>query len=97
MPTRTVVSDDETGVTYEVRDDDGKLLHHGFTPTLPPDAQIRQSLAAKATAALAANNAYLSLGATATPAQRDTHIRVMVRELNALIRLTLNLLDTDDA
>jgi hypothetical protein len=97
VPTKVVIADTAAGQEFEMRDDDGKVLHVGFTPKLSPEAEVRLSLAQKAAAALAANNGYLALGTTATPAQRDAHIRLMVRELNALIRLVLGQLDDDDA
>jgi hypothetical protein len=96
MPNKVVLSDDETGQAFEMRDDDGKVLHRGWTAKLGPEETVRVALVNKAGAALAANNAYLALG-TATPAQRDAYLRVMARELNALIRLVLGQLDDDDA
>lgn len=53
----------------------------------------RETLTAKAEAALAANATFLALGSP-TNAQTLAQVRLLTRENNALIRLALNLLDS---
>jgi hypothetical protein len=81
---------------YQLRDDDGTVIGNEYRHK-NPEIAIAESLRAKARNALAANNAYIAAGGGTTPAQRDTQIRTLTRECNALIRLLLQLLDTDDA
>jgi hypothetical protein len=80
---------------YEVRDKDGVLLS---AVDVAPSAQeiVMSSLRSKASVAIAANNAFIALP-TPTAAQVAAQTKAHARELNAVIRLLLNQLDTDDA
>ena len=83
---------DETVVVY---DGNGKELHR-TTYEQTADVTNDKSLRTKARAALAANATYLAL-ATPTAAQNAAQVKRLTQECNALIRLALGALDTDDA
>ena len=64
-------------------------------PVEPPGEKNRRSIEERLRQRLGANRDYLAL-ATPTAAQQRAQVARLTRETNALIRLVLDLLDTDD-
>ena len=64
-------------------------------PVEPPGEKNRRSIEDRLRQRLDANRDYLAL-ATPTAAQQRAQVARLTREANALIRLVLDLLDTDD-
>ena len=64
-------------------------------PVEPPGEKNRRSIEERLRQRLDANRDYLAL-ATPTAAQQRAQVARLTRENNALIRLVLDLLDTDD-
>ena len=64
-------------------------------PVVPPEEKVRASIEDRLRQRLDANRDYLAL-ATPTAAQQRAQVARLTRETNALIRLVLDLLDTDD-
>lgn len=64
-------------------------------PVVPPEEKVRASIEDRLRQALDNNRTYLAL-ATPTAAQQRAQVARLTRETNALIRLVLDLLDTDD-
>ena len=64
-------------------------------PVEPPGEKNRRSIEERLRQRLDANRDYLAL-ATPTAAQQRAQVARLTRETNALIRLVLDLLDTDD-
>lgn len=64
-------------------------------PVEPPGEKNRRSIEDRLRQRLDANRDYLAL-ATPTAAQQRAQVARLTRETNALIRLVLGLLDTDD-
>ena len=73
----------------------GVLVSNGTYP-ITTEEQIWDSLRAKISAAIAANNAFLA-NAAPTNAQVVAYLRIVARELNGLARLAINQLDADDS
>jgi len=67
------------------------------TPPLPLDATevVRATLTDQATTALVNNRSFLAI-ASPTNAQNAAQIKALTRQMNALIRMTLNQLDASD-
>ena len=86
--TGTLTRYDEAGKpveTVEVKD----------LPVVPPEEKNRRSIEERLRQRLDANRDYLAL-ASPTAAQQRAQVARLTRETNALIRLVLDLLDTDD-
>ncbi len=81
---------------YRITDEAGKTIGYDRELILSGAALTEQSLRSKAAAALQANNAFLAK-ATPTAAEVSAQVKLLTRECNALIRLVLSRLDTDDA
>ncbi len=81
---------------YRITDGSGKVLGYDRELILSGAALTEQSLRSKAAAALTANNAFLAKPSP-TNAEVVAQVKLLTRENNALIRLALSQLDTDDA
>src|SRR5687768_12691247 len=95
---KKLVSETPTSRRYEFRDDaaGNKLVSISDEAVLTPEQEREQSLRSKAAGALQANATFLAL-ASPTNAQTLAQVQRLTRQNNALIRLMLGLLDTDDA
>jgi hypothetical protein len=95
MP-RQLIEETTSFKRYQVTDAQGKMIGEDVEPKLAPEQLTEQSLRSKASAALAANAAFLAK-ASPTNAEVVAQVKLLTRECNALIRLVLSQLDTDDA
>lgn len=97
--TREAVVDNGTGTgTRTTYDADGTVeTTEQLTglPVEPPGEKNRRSIEERLRQRLDANRDYLALAAP-TAAQQRAQVARLTRETNALIRLVLDLLDTDD-
>lgn len=97
--TREAVVDNGDGTGTRTRyDTDGKpveTVEVKDLPVVPPEEKVRASIEDRLRQALDNNRTYLALPAP-TAAQQRKHTERLTREANALIRLVLDLLDTDD-
>ena len=97
--TREAVVDNGDGTgTRTTYDADGKpveTVEVKGLPVEPPGEKNRRSIEDRLRQRLDANRDYLAL-ATPTAAQQRAQVARLTRENNALIRLVLDLLDTDD-
>ena len=94
---QTVDNGDGTG-TRTRYDTDGKpveTVEVKGLPVEPPGEKNRRSIEDRLRQRLDANRDYLAL-TTPTAAQQRAQVARLTRENNALIRLVLDLLDTDD-
>ncbi len=81
---------------YRVTNAQGAVIGEDREAILSGAALTEQSLRSKAAVALQANAAFLAK-ATPTNAEVTAQVKLLTRECNALIRLVLSQLDTDDA
>lgn len=94
---QTVDRGDGTG-TRTRYDEHGKVVETVEVkdrPIEPPSERNRRSIEDRLRQRLDANREYLALAAP-TAAQQRAQVARLTRETNALIRLVLDLLDTDD-
>lgn len=96
MNSRQLVSQDETQRIYRILDGDtGTEIGFDVEHIPTPVEIVADTLRGRAAAALAANASYLAIG-TPTAAQVAAQVRALTRQDNALIRLLVGLLDTDE-
>ena len=94
---QTIDNGDGTG-TRTRYDTDGKpveTVEIKGLPVEPPAEKNRRSIEERLRQRIDANRDYLAL-ASPTAAQQRAQVARLTRETNALIRLVLDLLDTDD-
>lgn len=94
---QTVGRGDGTGTrtTYDERGEVASTVEVKDLPVVPPSERNRRSIEDRLRQALDNNRTYLALPAP-TAAQQRAQVARLTRENNALIRLVLDLLDTDD-
>lgn len=92
---KKLISESEGFRRYEYRDG-SKLICVSDEPVLTAEQEREQAIRSKAIQALQANAAFLAKP-TPTNAEVVAQVKLLTRECNALIRLVLNQLDTDDA
>lgn len=85
--------------TWPVPDDltlitEANMLSGGYTPTEEP-VSVEMAIRAKALQALTVNVNYLAV-TTPTAGQVSAQVKALTRQVQALIRLTLGQLDSDD-
>lgn len=94
---QTIGRGDGTGTrtTYDERGKTIETVEVKGLPVEPPGEKNRRSIEDRLRQRLDANRDYLAL-ASPTAAQQRAQVARLTRENNALIRLVLGLLDTDD-
>jgi len=92
---QTIDNGDGTRTTYDTDGKPVETVEVKDLPIEPPTEKNRRSIEERLRQRLDANRDYLAL-ASPTAAQQRAQVARLTRENNALIRLVLGLLDTDD-
>lgn len=95
MTTRRLIAEDDIARTYEVLDDQSKIIGQDIETKPTPETTNRVTLDQQARQALAANRSYVNI-ATPTAAQTTAQVKALTRQQNGLIRLLLGMLDATD-
>jgi hypothetical protein len=93
VSTRQLISDDGVTRRWRVLNDAGKEIGIDVETIPTPTEANAATLRDRAAQALAVNATYLAL-ANPTAAQTTTQVQRLTRECSALIRLTINQLDS---